>query len=294
MLWLQGTIVQGVGEQHLVAPGFGQAEAPLVLLHDASLHPSVEAGEHELDGPPLVLQHAITDSLAIWQSTGFTRTLRDEHRLILIDARGHGASDKPHDPAAYTPASLVSDFTAVLAALGLASAHYWGYSLGAMTGLEAVRLAPTRLRSLILGGCNPYGTQTEAERQPGERLFWGLEMAVAHGMPAYVAGMEKRLGPLAPAEKALVLADDPLALLAAAKAITSLTVWPGAEAILPTIAVPCLIYAGEADALLVGAAEGARHVPLATFVTLPGGDHAGTQKDDRILPYIRRFLKVAD
>ncbi|MCL5109950.1 MAG: hypothetical protein M1401_14020 [Chloroflexi bacterium] len=117
---------------------------------------------------------------------------------------------------------------------------------------------------------------------------------MAHGMPAYVAGMEKMLGPLAPAEKALVLADDPLALLAAAKAITSLTVWPGAEAILPTIAVPCLIYAGEADALLVGAAEGARHVPLATFVTLPGGDHAGTQKDDRILPYIRRFLKVAD
>jgi pimeloyl-ACP methyl ester carboxylesterase len=57
--------------------------------------------EVEGTGSPFVLQHGITDGLESWYEYGFVDALRDDHTLILIDARGHGGSDKPHDPVAY-------------------------------------------------------------------------------------------------------------------------------------------------------------------------------------------------
>ncbi len=52
------------------------------------------------DGPPLVLQHGMMMSLRRWSMAGYVDALKSKYRLILIDARGHGQSDKPHDPAA--------------------------------------------------------------------------------------------------------------------------------------------------------------------------------------------------
>jgi pimeloyl-ACP methyl ester carboxylesterase len=52
----------------------------------------------EGEGQPLVLQHGFTDSLGTWYGLGYVEALKPHHRLILIDARGHGGSDKPHEP----------------------------------------------------------------------------------------------------------------------------------------------------------------------------------------------------
>jgi pimeloyl-ACP methyl ester carboxylesterase len=49
----------------------------------------------EGDGPPLVLQHGFTDSLESWYELGYVEALQHDYRLILVDARGHGASAKP-------------------------------------------------------------------------------------------------------------------------------------------------------------------------------------------------------
>jgi len=57
--------------------------------------------ETDGSGPPLVLQHGYTLSLKRWYALGYVDALRARYRLILVDARGHGESDKPHDPAAY-------------------------------------------------------------------------------------------------------------------------------------------------------------------------------------------------
>ena len=48
----------------------------------------------------MVLQHGFTDSLETWYELGYVDALKREHQLILVDARGHGASDKPHDTSA--------------------------------------------------------------------------------------------------------------------------------------------------------------------------------------------------
>src|SRR3954447_26749762 len=59
--------------------------------------------EREGSGPPLVLHHGFTRSLEGWRDNGYADVLNTEYELILMDARGHGRSDKPHDPAAYAP-----------------------------------------------------------------------------------------------------------------------------------------------------------------------------------------------
>ena len=62
----------------------------------------------------LVLQHGFSESVVDWYEAGYVDALRSDYRLILIDARGHGASDKPHDPGAYELERRVADVVAVL------------------------------------------------------------------------------------------------------------------------------------------------------------------------------------
>jgi pimeloyl-ACP methyl ester carboxylesterase len=60
------------------------------------IHSQVEG-----EGCPLVLQHGFSESVVDWYESGYVDALSRDYRLILIDARGHGTSDKPHDPDAY-------------------------------------------------------------------------------------------------------------------------------------------------------------------------------------------------
>lgn len=119
-------------------------------------------------GPPLVLQHGYSMSLHDWYDPGYVDTLGAAYRLILIDARGHGASDKPHDPDAYRAARMAGDVVAVLDALGLARAHFFGYSMGGRIGFALAREAPARLHSLVLGG---NGANERSPEEPILRAY---------------------------------------------------------------------------------------------------------------------------
>ena len=56
----------------------------------------------EGSGSPLILQHGFFWSLDGWQKWGYVDALKSQFQLVLVDARGHGASDKPHEAAAYS------------------------------------------------------------------------------------------------------------------------------------------------------------------------------------------------
>ena len=115
---------------------------------------------YEVEGsdPPLVLHIGFRGSLDDWrrEDTRYTETLRDTYQLILLDPRGQGRSDKPHDPDAYTGAARAGGVLAVLDDLDVARAHFWGYSMGGSAGFTLVARVPDRLLSLIAGGANPY------------------------------------------------------------------------------------------------------------------------------------------
>jgi pimeloyl-ACP methyl ester carboxylesterase len=130
------------------------------------------------DGPPLVLQHGYSMSLHDWYDPGYVNTLGKNFRLILIDARGHGTSDKPHDPESYRAAHMASDVVAVLDTLGIARAHFFGYSMGGRIGFALARDAASRLSSLVLGGngANDRSPDEPVLRAYLERLRQGPEV----------------------------------------------------------------------------------------------------------------------
>src|SRR2546430_6700803 len=86
--------------------------------------------QNEGEGPPLVLQHGFTQSVRDWYLAGYVDALKPAYQLILIDARGHGGSEKLHDRAAYTWPIPVYDVITVLDHLHLPCVHFWGYSMG--------------------------------------------------------------------------------------------------------------------------------------------------------------------
>jgi len=69
---------------------------PYVDNNGIRIHYQVEG-----EGPPLVLQHGFTSSMRRWYLHGYVDAMKSAYQLVLVDARGHGQSDKPHDPAAY-------------------------------------------------------------------------------------------------------------------------------------------------------------------------------------------------
>ncbi|HEY8573153.1 alpha/beta hydrolase [Phenylobacterium sp.] len=88
-----------------------------------------------------------------WRRTGwYTAFERRRMRVIGLDQRGHGESQKFHEPEAYTRANLAKDALALLDHLGVHRADVFGYSMGTRTALQVALDAPDRVSNLILGG----------------------------------------------------------------------------------------------------------------------------------------------
>src|SRR6184192_1879661 len=106
------------------------------------------------EGEPIVLVHGFASTAAVnWVYPGWVTTLtRAGRRAIALDNRGHGASAKLYDPAAYHSASMAEDVRALLDHLGVARADVMGYSMGARIAAYLALAHPERLRSIILGG----------------------------------------------------------------------------------------------------------------------------------------------
>ena len=87
---------------------------PYVKNQGIRIHYRVEG-----DGPALVLQHGFTSSGELLRRYGYTEALKNDYRVISIDARGHGSSDKPYHPEAYRLSCLVDDVLALLDKLNI-------------------------------------------------------------------------------------------------------------------------------------------------------------------------------
>jgi pimeloyl-ACP methyl ester carboxylesterase len=229
-----------------------------------------------------VLQHGFTESLVDWYECGYVEALRSDYRLILIDARGHGASDKPHDPDAYVLNRRVADIVAVLDALDIARALFWGYSMGGWIGFGIAKYAKQRVRALVIGGQHPYARSMEA-------LWQMVRTGIAQGSGEFVASMEEMFGPESAARKGRLLSMDLEALLALAQDRPSL------EDILPTMPMPCCLYAGEIDPIYPEVEACSRHIPRVTFFSLPGLSHCEAYaRSELVLPRVTGFLKAVN
>jgi pimeloyl-ACP methyl ester carboxylesterase len=119
-------------------------------------------------GEPVVLVHSYTSDLEDqWVKPGTLDTLAQSYRVVAFDLRGHGKSDKPHQPQAYGP-ELAWDIVRLLDYLGIDKAHVVGYSLGAHIIAQLLTLAPQRLKSAVLGGGAGRRNWTEEDARRAE------------------------------------------------------------------------------------------------------------------------------
>ena len=108
----------------------------------------------EGEGEPVVLVHGFASTKEVnWVNPGWVSTLtRAGRRAIALDNRGHGASAKLYDPAAYHSAVMAEDVRALLDHLGIERADIMGYSMGARIAAFLALAHPDRVRSVVLGG----------------------------------------------------------------------------------------------------------------------------------------------
>ena len=229
-------------------------------------------------GKPLVLHHGFTESIEDWSECGYVDALQSEHELILIDARGHGRSDKPHDPLAYTLETCVRDVIGVLDVIGIEKAHFWGYSMGGWVGFGMAQFAPERIDRLVIGGQHPFARSMEHLREM-------VRAGIDGGADAFATAFRETFGPAEGAFAERLRAADLQAYLAL------LQDRPGLDELLPRMSRPCCLYAGDADDVCEQARSASERIPGAMFFSLPGLDHCEAfTRVELVLPQVMPFL----
>ncbi|MGH1547758.1 alpha/beta fold hydrolase [Leifsonia poae] len=209
---------------------------------------------------PVLLVHGFASTGALtWEATGWVQALAEGGRgAIVPDLRGHGGSDAPHDPGAYSPDLLAQDLVAVLDEQDVERVDLIGYSMGSWVSLALVGMAPQRVRRTVVGG---IGTVEQFGR-------WGVSAVQAALRDD--ASMLDASSPLAPLLASLRTAPgvDREALAACAAGM--------ARHPLPLAStVPTMLVVGDADPVADGADEAARLLG-AELVTLPKRNHVTT------------------
>jgi pimeloyl-ACP methyl ester carboxylesterase len=213
----------------------------------------------EADARPVLLVHGFASSgLLNWRNSGWIRDLlRAEYRVIAIDQRGHGLSDKPHSPDAYTIDLLVADVQGVLDTYMLDEVDYVGYSLGARVGWRTAVQASERIRRLVLGGI-PDGDPLTRFQVDEARAF------IADGTPIVdklTATYVKMAGG--------IRGNDLTALVSLVGGMRGGPQPDPANA--PT--QPALFATGSEDPILAASRGLADSAPLGEFYEIPGRGH---------------------
>jgi pimeloyl-ACP methyl ester carboxylesterase len=231
------------------------------------------------EGPAVLLLHGFASSAAVnWVRPGVVDALSAAgFRSVAYDARGHGRSGKPHDPAAYAGDAMVADAIGLVDHLGLGELAVVGYSMGAQVAAGLVS-AEARVRRAVLGG---IGSRLIAPR-PGEVRLPAED--IARALEADEVAEIEGATPRAFRAFADATRADRLALAAVQRA-GAVSRYPD----LGAISVPTLVVAGERDTLAGDAAALARALPDGRLVVVPG-DHLSAVTSPQFTAAVIGFL----
>jgi pimeloyl-ACP methyl ester carboxylesterase len=228
--------------------------------------PSFHNGDVEIayldegEGDPIVLVHGFASSKNVnWVYPTWVSDLRkDGRRVIALDNRGHGESEKLYDPAQYSIPTMASDTIALMDHLDIPRADIMGYSLGGRIAGWLGLKQPARLRSAILGG---IGIGMINGGGPGENVAVALE----------AASLEDVSDPVGRTFRAFAdqTRSDRRALAACLRGSRGLMTRDEAAA----IAVPVLIAVGTADEVAGSAGELGQIISGSEVLDIPNRDH---------------------
>lgn len=235
------------------------------------------------DGPPLLLTHGYSSTSAMWH--GQIDALAREHTLILWDMRGHGQSDYPNDPAAYSEALTVGDMAAILDAGGARRAIIGGLSLGGYMSLAFYRAHPARTRALLIIDTGPGFKKDDAREAWNARALATADRLDREGLDVLKSATRERAAASHRDARGLALAARGMLTQRDARVME----------LLPDIKVPSLIVVGADDTPFLAASDYmAAKIPGAQKVVIPAAGHAVNIDQpkafvDAVVPFLKNL-----
>jgi pimeloyl-ACP methyl ester carboxylesterase len=231
----------------------------------------------EGEGEPIVLVHGFASNAAVnWVNPGWFSFLKAAgRRVIALDNRGHGASTKLYDPAAYHSGLMAGDVAALLDHLELQRADVMGYSMGARIAAFLALQSPQRLRSVVFGGL-------------GSRLVDGIGVPESVAEALEAPSLATVSDPRARLFRAFAeQTGSDLRALAACMRGSSQRLAPAQVA---AIRVPALVAIGSKDVIGGSAAGLAALLPAGQALEIPERDHMTAVGDKVFKQGVLRFL----
>ncbi|HUS00710.1 MAG TPA: alpha/beta hydrolase [Chitinophagaceae bacterium] len=222
-------------------------------------------------GKPVLLVHGFISNSTSWKRAAlYSDLLNSGYKVILLDMRGNGKSDKPHDTAAYENDAEVKDIMKLIGLLKIKHYSAIGYSRGSIITARLLVL-DKRVKNAVLGGMGLDFTNPEwPRRKMFYRALMGDSIPELKGAVDYVRSQGL----------------DQLALAYLQKAQPS----TGKE-VLRKVKQPVLVICGDKDSDNGSAAALAKVLPKSSVATTPG-DHnhaAATQEfSNEVLNFLKR------
>jgi len=229
-------------------------------------------------GPPIILVHGSLSNSTAWKPAGIVDGLRG-YRCILVDRRGYGLSEKPRNVTGYGMEEQVSDIVAVLDALRIRRAIYWGHSNGGYIGFAMVVRHPDRVAALVASGAG--------SRYPDEQFVQSLR---DEGVQKFTCNLESAEGVAFPPWlwKQFHECDFEVVISECSEWLK----WGGEWDAFPRIQTPTLILVGSREDPDRESEEDAKRLQNGRAIILEGLGHVGAiLRPDLSLPIIKAFLK---
>ena len=228
-------------------------------------------------GEPILLIHGFASNAATnWVDPQWVRTLtQDRRRVIALDNRGHGQSDKLYDPARYGAPEMADDAIRLLDHLKIDRVDVLGYSMGARIAAFLAIAHPDRVRSVVFGGlgihmvrgmvgAGPLAAALEAPKLEDVtndtarsfRIFAEQTNSDLKALAACMRGPREKLPP----EK------------------------------LGTLTVPVIVAVGSKDVIGGSGAALAELIPNAQFLDIVDSDHMRAVSDKKFKQGVLAFL----
>lgn len=209
---------------------------------------------------PILLIHGFASSAHVnWVYPSWVTTLTGAgYRVIALDNRGHGDSEKLYDPDAYFAAKMAEDSRGLLDHLSINQAHVMGYSMGARLTAFLALAHPERVRSAVFGG-----------------LGMGMVTGVGASQPIVDALLADRPDEITDAvgKRFRLFADSTKSDRKALAACMVSTRQLVSETEIAELRPPSLVAVGTKDDISGSGEELAALIPGSTFLDIPGRDH---------------------
>lgn len=235
----------------------------------------------EGQGQPILLVHGFASNVAMnWTATNWLTTLTNAgKRVIALDNRGHGQSEKLYDTAQYGAPLMAEDCRRLLDHLDIERADIMGYSMGARICAFLALAHPTRVRSAIFAGLGINMVRGMAGTGP-----------IAHALEAN--SIDDVVNPTARTFRAF--AEQTKSDLKALAACIRSSRDPITREDIAQIACPVLVAVGSDDVIGGSAVELAKLIPGAEAYEISGRDHMKAVGDVGYKKAVLEFLSRND